>query len=51
MYVVFGNFLNNKANHTVQKIIGVRLLSQGKQVQVGGQPVQEQYTFIAKSVA
>lgn len=51
MYVVFGNYLNNRANHTAQKIIGVRLLSQGKQIQVGGQPVQEQYSFIAKSVA
>lgn len=51
MYVVFGNYLNERANHTVQKIIGVRLTSQGKVVQVGGQPIQEEYSFIARSVA
>lgn len=51
MYVVFGNMANPKANHTVQKIIDVRLHSQGKMVNIDGQPVQEHYEFIAQTVA
>lgn len=49
MYVVFGNFANKEANHTVQKIIDVRLTSQGKMVSIDGQPVQEAYEFIAQT--
>jgi len=51
MYVVFGNYANPGANHTVQKIIGVHLTSQGKMINIDGMPVQEQYTFIARTVA
>ena len=51
MYVVFGNYSDNRANHTVQKIIDVRLMSQGKQIVIDGSPVQESYMFIARSVA
>jgi hypothetical protein len=50
IYVVFGNYQNDKANHTTQKIEGVRLLSQGKQVVVGGAPIQEEYSFLARTV-
>lgn len=51
MYVVFGNYANPRANHTVSKIIGVNITSQGKRVQIDGMPIQEQYTFFARSVA
>ena len=51
MYVVFGDYSNPGANHTVQKIMGVRLLSQSKMIQIDGSPIQEEYTFIAKSTA
>jgi hypothetical protein len=51
MYVVFGNYSNPKANHTVSKIIDVRLMSQGKQVVIDGSPIQESYQFIAQTVA
>jgi len=51
MYVVFGNYANAAANHTVQKIIGVRLTSQGKRIIINGEPIQEEYSFIARSVA
>jgi hypothetical protein len=50
MYVVFGNYSNPRAHHTVQKIIDVRLVSQGKTIQVGGGPVREEYSFIARTV-
>lgn len=51
MYVVFGNYANPKANHTVQKIIGVNLLTQGKSVMINGMPIQEEYSFFARTVA
>jgi hypothetical protein len=50
-YVVFGNYSNPKSNHTVQKIIGIRLTSQGKTIMMNDQPIQEQYSFIARSLA
>ena len=50
IYVVFGNYQTAEANHTVQKISGVRILSQSKIVQIDGRPVQEQYDFIARTV-
>jgi hypothetical protein len=50
LYVVFGNYSNDMANHTAQKISGVRLLSQGKQIIVGGAPIQEEYSFLARTV-
>lgn len=50
MFVTFGNYSIKKANHTVQKIVGVHLLSQGKMIQVGGGPIQESYSFLAKTV-
>lgn len=51
MYVVFGNYANPKANHTVNKIIDVRLTGQSKTIQVGGGPVQEFYSFYARTTA
>jgi len=50
MYVVFGNYANAQANHTVRKIIGVRLTGESKQVIIDGSVVQEQYSFVAQSV-
>ena len=51
MYVVFGNYAEPKANHTVQKIIDVRLTSQGKIIKIDGEPIQESYGFLAQTVA
>lgn len=51
IYVVFGNYAEERANHTLQKIIGVRLVDQSKTIQIDGAPIQEEYSFIARSVA
>lgn len=51
IYVVFGNYTIPKANHTVQKIIGVNITQWGKGIEINGMPIQEQYDFIAKTVA
>jgi hypothetical protein len=50
MYLVFGDYSTPGANHTVEKIIGVRLQGKSKQVLVGGAPIQEQYNYIAQSI-
>lgn len=50
IYVVLGNYQNDMSNHTAQKIQGVRLISQGKQIAVGGAPIQEEYSFIARTI-
>lgn len=51
IYVVFGNYSNPRANHTVQKIIGVHLLSETKTIKIDGEPVKESYSFIARTTA
>jgi len=51
MYVVFGDYSNPKANHTVSKIIDVRLTSQGKSILIDGKPISESYTFLAQTTA
>src|SRR5574343_473597 len=43
MYVTFGNYGVAGSNHTAVKIVGVRLLSQGKMIQIGGGVIQESY--------
>jgi len=50
IYVVYGNYANPKANHTCKKIVGVRLISQGQQIQLDDSAIQEQYSFIARSI-
>jgi len=50
IYVLWGNYANPRANHTAQKICGVRLTSQGKAMKIDGLPIQEHYTFMAKTV-
>jgi hypothetical protein len=50
IYVAMGDYANKKANHTVQKLVGVRLTSQGKTVTIGGGNIQEEYQFIARTV-
>lgn len=49
IFVVFGDYSNPAANHTVQKITGVRLTGQSKQITNDGNPVQEVYEFFARS--
>jgi len=50
MYLIYGNYANPKANHTVRKFIDVRLISTGQSIAIDGQCVKEEYTFIARNV-
>ena len=51
IYMVFGNYANPEANHTVTKLIGVRLLSESKVVTLEPGPIQVSYNFLAQSIA
>jgi len=51
MYIVWGDYSSPGANHTVRKIIGVRLTGESKQMVIDGSPIQEIYSFIAQTVA
>jgi len=61
IFVTFGNYEvlpalagllpGSQANHTVQKIIDVRINSQSKVVKIDGEPVQEVYGFMARTTA
>lgn len=49
IFVVFGDYSSKKANHTVQKITDVRLTSHGKAIMMDSTPIQEEYSFLARS--
>jgi hypothetical protein len=51
LYVTFGDFAgDNSANHTIQKISQVHILGSAKQVFIDGEPIQEVYTFLARTL-
>lgn len=49
MYFTYGDYNNPEANHTVERITGVHLTSRGKAVTVSGEPIQEEYQFLARN--
>jgi hypothetical protein len=51
IYIVWGDYSSPGANHTVRKIIGVRLTGESKQMAIDGLPIQEVFSFIAQTVA
>lgn len=51
IYVSFGDFAgDNRANHTVQKLKELYILSASKQIVIDGMPVQEVYQFLGKTI-
>lgn len=49
IYTLFGNYANPKANHTAVKIVGVRITGESQMVVIDGQPIQQTFTFIART--
>lgn len=49
IYVLFGNYANPRANHTVVKLVGVRITGESMQVVADGEPVQVVYSFLART--
>lgn len=51
IYLTFGDYQDgNKQNHTVRHIVDVNLMGTSQQIVIDGQPIQEQYSFIARNI-
>lgn len=50
IYLICGDFADPKADHTVRKIKDVYLTGQAQTVISNGEPVQESYTFVARTL-
>lgn len=50
IYMVFGDYTDSEADHTVRCIKDVFLIGQGQTVVADGNPVAENYTFIARDI-
>jgi hypothetical protein len=51
IWVLYGDITNAKANHTIKRIQDCRIVGQGQSISVGGEPIIEQYQFIARNLA
>lgn len=49
MYFTYGDWNNANTAHTVERITGVRLTGRSKAVTISGEPIQEEYQFLARS--
>lgn len=50
IYLICGDFADPKADHTVRKLKDVYLTGQAQTVISNGEPVQESYTFVARTL-
>ncbi len=48
IYLVYGDYNNQIANHTVRRLFDVELVGTTQQISVDGMPVQESYLFLAR---
>jgi hypothetical protein len=51
IWVLYGDVTNAAANHTIKRIIKAEIVGQGQAIYVGGEPIKEQYRFIARNLA
>lgn len=50
IYISFGDYnRNNRVNHTAKRVDRVHLIDQAQQIMINGEPVAEQYSFIARN--
>lgn len=50
LYVTYGDYNNEAANHTVRRLTGVHLTGMSQMFNVSGEPIAEEYSFFAKNV-
>jgi len=48
--ITYGDYSSDQFNHTVKKILGVSFIGQSQIIESSGQPILEEYTFIARNV-
>lgn len=50
IFILYGDIANAAANHTIKKLLSVSIIGQGQAIAVGGEPIREQYRFIARNL-
>jgi hypothetical protein len=50
IYIIYGDYSNNSANHTSKKISAVHLTGESQTITLDGQPIIETYPFIARGI-
>lgn len=50
IWIVYGDMSRQPSNHTVRKLLDVSFLGQSQTIEVSGEPILEQYTFIARNL-
>ena len=50
MWIVYGDMSHHPANHTVKKILDLSFVGQSQSIEISGQPIYEQYNFIARNL-
>jgi len=50
MWIVYGDMSRQPANHTVKKILDLSFTGQSQTIEISGQPIYEQYNFIARNL-
>jgi hypothetical protein len=50
IYITYGDFnRNDRVNHTAKRIDNVHLIDQSQTIMINGEPISEQYSFIARN--
>ncbi len=51
IFIGYGDFAgDNRVNHTIRKLSNVHIIGSAQRIVIDGQPIQEQYTFIAQNI-
>jgi len=50
LWIVYGDMSRQPSNHTVKKILDLSFTGQSQTIEISGQPIYEQYNFIARNL-
>jgi hypothetical protein len=50
IWVTYGDINNPIANHTIKKLTGVHIVGSGQVIEISGEPIFEQYQFLARNL-
>lgn len=50
IWILYGDISNKAANHTIKKISDCHIIGQGQAIEVGGNVIGEQYSFLARNL-
>lgn len=50
IWIVYGDMSHQPVNHTVKKILDLSFTGQSQTIEINGQPIYEQYSFIARNI-